>query len=175
MFIIVINFMHGSGKILFNIGPFYFIVQGLKRGVYYSGIVLELFIMSFLLTEGFDEMQTISALRSLKFWRKDLFGKKEKIDFIFLIFYVFKLFKISYANMKIFFKGRKSNYQEKLKRRIVRFLVNSLKESQKEINRIKDINIPKVNLHRYDMLIITLQFIVVISPLIFSSEELFTI
>ncbi|RLD40358.1 MAG: hypothetical protein DRI88_13705, partial [Bacteroidetes bacterium] len=91
----VINFMHGSGKILFNIGPFYFIMQGLKRGVYYSGIVIELYIMSFLLTEGFDEKQTISALKSLKFWRKDLFGKKEKIDFILLIFYVFKLFKIS--------------------------------------------------------------------------------
>jgi len=145
LFITIVNIMHGSGKILFSIGPFYFIKQGLIKGVFYSVLVLDLFLMSYILTEGFDEIITIAVLKSFRLFKnKEDRKKSDEIDFFILIYYVLKLFKICYSNIPIFFKIIKKKVKETFKNRFILFFEDSLKKSQEEIRIVKEVNMPKV-------------------------------
>ena len=162
--------MHGGGKIIFKIGPFYFIKQGLIRGIVYAGIVLELFFMSFLLTEGFSELEDIATLRNFKIKKEKKSENGDRIDIIMLIFYVLKLFKISYVNVSVFFGKKNGNIKKGLKERVINFLVNSLKESQKEINIVKNVNIPKVKFKFTDALFISFQIIIILVAFILKNR-----
>jgi len=174
-FIIVINFMHGGGNIFFNIGPFYFIKQGLLRGIIYSGIVIELFSMSNILTEAFNERQTVAVIKGLKIWKRRNTIERNRIDFLIIIMYVLSFFKISYKNVPILLgKGVKIN-KKKLNDKLVYFLESSLKELQRRMDYIKDIDLPSIKFKLSDGFFILFQLLIIFIAIIFNNKVNFNI
>jgi hypothetical protein len=125
LFVFALNCFRGNGEIVLRLGILVVVKQGIQRGIYYSCVIAELFAMSRLLTRGFGEDELVAAFASVipaaARRRGRRRGESETAhcahtvsfgDFFLVHFYVLKIFKVAYAEMKIFFSpgtGRKGD------------------------------------------------------------------
>jgi len=160
-FIFVVNSFRGGGEIIVRFGILLLIKQGMVRGLYYSGIIIELFFMSRLLTGSFSEKQLISVLFTVNktastlfsylFSRKKKFYERkksllynlnthERINIVFVFYYVFLIFNIAYSEFNLFFKRSKMP----VKQRTILFFQRVFKKSTLEYKRIDSIDVKTV-------------------------------
>ncbi len=135
LFIIITNFMRGSGEIIFKIGPFFFIKQGLYRGIYFSLFLIELFLFSNVLTAKYGEMGLVLSVKSLTRFN----GIN---NFFVMVFYVIQIFKVSYKNLNTFFNFKSSRPVDRthFKERIIRYFYESHDELRRYYNRLSICN-----------------------------------
>jgi len=167
-FIFAVNSFRGGGEIIFRWGPFILIKQGMMRGLYYGGVIVELFIMSKLLTGSFNEKEIISMLFTLdRVWVRifSFFKSKvsryrennieERVNFTFVLYYVLLIFNISYSELGVFFK--KSNLP--VKERIIYFFSRVFRKSTIEYQRIESLEainiLPVFNDYVYSLMQVT--------------------
>lgn len=139
-------------------GPLIVLKQGLVRGVFFTGVIVEMFLTSKILTAGFSQEELFSALytldRSLSSvgnphtkpgTRKGKNGSQG--NFFLVLYYVLQIFKYLYAEIPRFFRSK----QLKLKKRTVQFIHSVYDRSYGEYERVKHKKfvIMRISFHDY--------------------------
>jgi hypothetical protein len=160
--------MRGGGEIIARFGPFLVVKQGIVRGLYYSIVIGELFIMSKLIAKGFPQELLISTLYSIdlsipkKGRVKGVAEGKPSASLhrynrsVFLVlFYTLKIFEAAYSEMRLFF-SRNSN---PLKDKIVRYFSSVFEKSLREYENLDSIEVERIKPVFFDYVYISLQIL----------------
>ena len=157
LFVFALNCLRGGGQIILRYGPIVILKQGIFRGVYYSAVIIELFLMSRLLTRGFSSEVLLGSLSSIdeNIWR--IFGRKKKRRNPFtILFYVLGIFQITYSELRVFFSRRERG----LKKKVVRFFYSVFEKSLKEYETLKQIPVVLIKPKVSDGILIAAQILV---------------
>jgi energy-coupling factor transporter transmembrane protein EcfT len=105
LFICLLNAMKGGGEALLRVGPFLVTRQGLMRGAYLAVFILELYFMSRILTDAYEQRILLQALSTIdgKLHR----GKKHG-ELMVLLYYIVRIFKNSYGELRVLFRRGQS-------------------------------------------------------------------
>jgi energy-coupling factor transporter transmembrane protein EcfT len=144
LFVFGLNAVRGGGEVIVHYGPLIILKQGLVRGVFFTGVIMEMFLASKVLTAGFSPEELFSALYTLDgslssvgnlFTRQDTGkGKNGSRQYFFLVlYYVLQIFKYIYAEIPRFFRSK----HVRLKKRTVQFIHSVYNRSYGEYTRIK--------------------------------------
>jgi hypothetical protein len=126
-FVLILNCFRGTGEVLFRIGPFVIVKQGVFRGILYSVVIVQLWVMSKLLTIGFTERQLLQSVSSD--------GKTGvSFDAFLVLYYILRIFHNTYMELRTLFSGTRKG----IKGRTVRFLVHAFERSKEEYDRLED-------------------------------------
>jgi hypothetical protein len=89
--------------------------QGLRRGLYYAVFIVELFMMSSMLTHSFSEDQLVSAFHSLGRPFSGRAGEKNADTFTFtlMLFCILKTFHSTYSQMRVFFRKSPLSFRQR--------------------------------------------------------------
>lgn len=161
LFVFMLNCFRGGGEIIFRFGPFVLLRQGILRGAYYSIVIAELFMMSKLITKGFPSNQIISTMYSIdafifkKIRFQKRFSKPPVRNFFLILFYVLKIFQITYSELRLFFKTGTGS----LKNKILQFFNTVFKKSLNEYEKIGSISIVTLKPVFLDYLYIAVQVV----------------
>lgn len=165
LFVFILNCFRGGGEIVLRWGPIIILKQGIMRGVYFSAVIMEIFIMSKLLTKGFPPDSLLSTLYTIdtvicKIFRcKNSYSLNEnnpfhsRKNFILILFYVLRIFRIIYTELKIFFtiKGKS------LKGKIIQFFNTVFKQSLDKYEKMKKVTVSPVKPVIHDYIYISVQ------------------
>jgi len=156
-FFISVNSFRGGGEIIFEIWHFNVIKQGIYRGLYFSGVVVLLYLMSRLLVIMFDENEIVS---SVIFFRNRKKGcKYGGVRLLLIIMYVIKILKFAYEEMKVFFKKNEGP----VKKRFLEFFVNVFFRAESEYKHLEDICFVSIKSRIGDPVLILVQVAITIS------------
>jgi hypothetical protein len=171
MFIIVLNAFRGGGEIILKAGPFVLLKQGIFRGLYYAAVVIVLFMMSRLITNGFSPDLLISTFYTIdrhvfyKFRFKREKPEPDKHSFFIVLYYVLKIFKVVYSELKLFFKSGKGSLKEKT----VLFFNTVFKKSLDEYEQFNKVSVLTIRPVFFDYLFVAGQVSCLSSAIIFKS------
>jgi energy-coupling factor transporter transmembrane protein EcfT len=173
LFIVVTNSFRGGGEIVFRAGPFMLMKQGVLRGLYYTAIILELYVMSNFLTRSFSERILVSTFYTMGVALKRGTSKEAMktdgfaVQFALMLYYILKLFHSTYAEMKIIFNRRsysRNNYS--LRRKIILFIHTVFTKSVQEYGRAEKMNLIGVVPRTPDILFVLLQTVLLAAALV---------
>jgi len=156
-FIISVNSFRGGGEIIFEIWHFSVIKQGIYRGLYFSGVVVLLYLMSRLLVIMFDENEIVSSVIFFRNRKKN--GKSGGMRLLLIIMYVIKILKFAYEEMKVFFKKNEGP----VKKRFLEFFVNVFFRAESEYKHLEDICFVSIKSRIGDPVLILVQVAITIS------------
>ncbi|MFW6181334.1 MAG: hypothetical protein ACOC8N_06255 [Spirochaetota bacterium] len=103
LFICLVNALKGGGELLAAAGPVLVTRQGVLRGAFFSVFILELYVMSRLLTDAFGQETLLHALGTID---RILRRKEGSGEIMVLLYHVLRVFKNIYAEMRVFFRQR---------------------------------------------------------------------
>ena len=127
IFVLILNGFRGTGEVLARLGPFVIVKQGILRGVYYSAVILYLWLMSRILTIGCGEKELLLTLSS--------FSRNKKASGIILIlYYVLRIFHNTYGELKVVFRSSGKNMKE----RVLEFFFTAFEKSKSDFDRLPD-------------------------------------
>jgi len=144
LFVFGLNAVRGGGEVIIHYGPLIVLRQGLARGVFFTGVIVEMFLTSKILTAGFSPEELFSALYTLDsslssvnylFKRKDARRGKNSLrkNFFLILYHVLQIFKYLYAEIPRFFRPKHVS----LKKRTVQFIHSVYDRSYGEYERIE--------------------------------------
>jgi hypothetical protein len=119
VFVFTLNAFRGGGEIIIKAGPFVLLKQGIFRGIYYSAVIIELFVMSRLMSNGFSPDLLISTFYTIDrhVFKRFLFRKEkpkgDRNSFFLVLYYVLKIFQTVYSELRLFFKAGQGSLKEK--------------------------------------------------------------
>lgn len=125
LFICLLNAVKGGGETLVRAGPLLITRQGMTRGVLLSVFVIELYFMSRILTDAFDQKTLLKALSAID---KMLHLGKERGEVMVLLYHVMRIFRNSYGELRVFFRRE----GQSLRMRVLRFFRESFFRSLRE-------------------------------------------
>lgn len=168
LFVFILNSFRGGGEIFFKIGPIMVVKQGIRRGIYYSILIMELFVMSKVLTRGYSHDLLLSTLYSIDRYLTCSFFlfKKENTDnlerdFILILYYVLKIFDNTYSEIRVFLKKGKGS----LKERSVQFIYTVFRKSLSEYDNLESYVFTPVKPNRWDFLFISIQISLLVAAI----------
>jgi hypothetical protein len=158
LFVFGLNAVRGGGEVIVHYGPLIVLKQGLVRGVFFTGVIVEMFLTSKVLTAGFSQEELFSALYTLDRSLSSVGnlhtkpGKRKgkngsQGNFFLVLYYVLQIFKYLYAEIPRFFRSK----QLKLKKRTVQFIHSVYDRSYGEYERVKHKKfvIMRISFHDY--------------------------
>jgi hypothetical protein len=151
-FVFVLNCFRGGGQVMLRWGPVLLIKQGMFRGLYYSGVIIELFLMSRALSRAFSSGQLLSSLSFIDAVFPK-FGKNGASRLILVLYHVLGIFSHVYAEMKIFFRGKEWN----LRQRTVQFFLKAFDRSLQSYEEGSGADFAVVRPTTADILLVSIQ------------------
>lgn len=94
--------------------------QGIIKGFYYSGVIIELFFMSKVLSEGFSSHEILGVLLFFDVRLRERMKQEKRSSaddlsqFFMLLFIIPSMFKSTYNEIKVFFTKNKKPFKEKM-------------------------------------------------------------
>lgn len=101
--------------------------QGVFRGLLYTAMIVQLWLMSKLLTIGFSERQLLRSASSLS-------KTGGKFGIFLVLYYILRIFHNTYIEIKSLFSGTRKGIKE----RTVRFLVHAFERAEEDYDRLED-------------------------------------
>ncbi len=126
-FVLILNCFRGTGEVLFRIGPFVVVKQGIFRGLLYTAMIVQLWLMSKLLTIGFSERRLLRSASSLS-------KTGGKFGIFLVLYYILRIFHNTYVELKSLFSGTRKGIKE----RTVRFLVGAFERAEEDYDRLEN-------------------------------------
>jgi energy-coupling factor transporter transmembrane protein EcfT len=126
LFVIVFNAFRGGGEIILRAGPVLVMRQGMYRGIYFSAFIVELWIMSALLTRSFPEHELLGTFHAMSFQRR---GRRDRSDgggIALLLYFILRLFHSTYSELRTFFERGSPT----LKERTLRFISAAFRHAE---------------------------------------------
>lgn len=162
LFVFLFNAFRGGGEILLRLGPIMLMRQGVNRGLYYAAFILELWIMSGLLT-SFSEQELLSTLYTIgrPFREK---GKDPGGDggVALMLYYVLKIFHSTYVELRQFFVRGSGP----LSRRTLLFVYSVFKHADSVYEKSDSVDPKTIRLRISDYLFVVLQVIFMLTAFI---------
>jgi ABC-type proline/glycine betaine transport system permease subunit len=124
-FVLILNCFRGTGEVLVRFGPFVVVRQGVFRGIYYTAVILQLWIMSKLLTIGFGEEGLVLSLSSVS-------SAHTGTGIVLVLYYILRIFQNTYSELKGIFKGGGKGVRE----RIIQFFIAAFEKSNNDYDRL---------------------------------------
>ena len=167
LFVFGLNAVRGGGEVIVHYGPFIVLKQGLVRGAFFTGVIVEIFLTSKILTAGFSPKELFSTLytidRTLSSVRSSRVRKeRQRRGFFLVLYYVLQIFKHLYAEIPRFFRSKPL----KLKKRTVQFIHRVYERSYEEYEQEKHTHIVKMRISPRDCLYISSQVLLYCSVFI---------
>jgi energy-coupling factor transporter transmembrane protein EcfT len=164
LFIIITNSFRGGGEIILRAGPFLLMKQGVFRGLYYSTMILELYMMSSYLTRSFSEQMLVSTLYTIGIALQRNRSKEERrgddvaVQFALMLYYILRLFHGTYAELKVIFDRKGSSRQGySLKRQTIVFVHRVFKTAVEDYARTENMQLIKIVPRVHDLVFVVLQ------------------
>jgi len=162
LFVFTLNCFRGGGELLFRYGPILLLKQGIIRGSYYVAVIIELFLMSRLLTRAFSSELLLGSLSTLDLFLFRAF-RNRKGNFFLVLYYVIGIFSHVYAELKIFFRATEQN----LKQKTVIFFRSVFEKSLIEFDEGNRAQMMEIRPKRGDFLLVSVQIAAFVVILIF--------
>jgi energy-coupling factor transporter transmembrane protein EcfT len=103
LFVCLINALKGGGEIVAGAGPLLVTRQGIWQGAFFSMFILELYVMSRLLTDAFEQKTLLHALGTID---RALHRRTGTGEIMVLLYHVLQVFKNFYQELRMFFRHR---------------------------------------------------------------------
>jgi energy-coupling factor transporter transmembrane protein EcfT len=165
LFVILFNAFRGPGSVLFRAGPILIMGQGLLRGLYFMGVVVELWFMSRLLT-SFTEEDLLCTLNSLGRLCRIRREAQDAAGFALMLYYVLKIFHSTYAELRQFLRGGSS-----LSQRTLLFINEAFLKAEEIYDRTDHTALSTRKPSLRDALYATGQLIVLLSAILLQSRH----
>jgi len=150
-FVLILNCFRGTGEVLVKVGPFVVVRQGILRGVYYTAVIVQLWLMSKILTIGFGEKELLISLSSFS-------RKHESSGIILILYYVLRIFHNTYGELKGVFKGRGKRIRE----RVIHFFMAAFEKSKGDFDRMRSFSPGQYRPLPFDFIYISLEVLVLL-------------
>jgi hypothetical protein len=115
LFILVVNAFRGGGEVLLRQGPLIIMRQGVRRGLYYVVFIVELFMMSSMLTHSFSEDQLVSAFHTMGRPFSGRIDRKARgqFNFTLMLFCILSTFHSAYSLLRVFFQKSPLSFKKR--------------------------------------------------------------
>lgn len=150
-FVLILNCFRGTGEVLVKVGPFLVVRQGILRGVYYTAVIIQLWLMSKILTIGFGEKELLISLSSFS-------RKHESSGIILVLYYVLRIFHNTYRELKGVFKGSGKRIRE----RVIDFFMAAFEKSKSDFDRMRSFSPCQYRPLPFDFIYISLEVLVLL-------------
>ncbi|HUT65521.1 MAG TPA: hypothetical protein VMZ05_05155 [Spirochaetota bacterium] len=150
-FVLILNCFRGTGEVLVKVGPFLVVRQGILRGVYYTAVIIQLWLMSKILTIGFGEKELLISLSSFS-------RKHESSGIILALYYVLRIFHNTYRELKGVFKGSGKRIRE----RVIDFFMAAFEKSKSDFDRMRSFSPGQYRPLPFDFIYISLEVLVLL-------------